>query len=62
VLADNHFIWLFKNNKEESKIDLNKFREILHLNLNILEKKKPVQHQTYYKKLSCLYDKLRYGF
>jgi len=48
--------------KEYSTIDLERFSSFLSLNKAYLKDKSNVTGQSYYKKMACLYDRLKYGW
>ncbi|MEA2049808.1 MAG: hypothetical protein U9O56_03680, partial [Campylobacterota bacterium] len=49
-------------NNEYQNIDLERFKGFLTINKDLLKDKSNPTANTYYKKLACLYDRLKYGW
>jgi len=55
-------IFKYLKNNEKDKINLEKFQNFLKENKSILNDEKHISEKTDYKKLACLYDRLKYGW
>jgi len=55
-------IFKYLENNDNSKINLEKLQNFLKENKSILNNKDKINEKTDYKKLACLYDRLKYGW
>lgn len=55
-------MYTFLDAKQYTKIDLERFQNFLVINKKYLNDKSNQTANTYYKKLACLYDRLKYGW